>query len=1310
MPRPQSNDRSYDQRVDSEINLSLRGDRASIAYPMQVLTITSALALVLFATTGGQGIAPESPGLPPARSVLLSRPQGRGSGFTRLNPVQTGLNFTNRVSLKAVAQNRLIEDGSGVAAGDFDGDGLCDLYFCNLEGANRLFRNIGGMRFEDITASAVVGCPGQASTGVVLADIDGDGDLDLLVNGLGAGTRVFLNDGHGKFVERTDSGLARDSGARTLALADIDGDGDLDLYVANYRRTTARDGTERVTVTRRGNGFEVPVQLRDRYVAEMTDNNGVMVLELGEPDVLYRNVGGGGFESISWTGGAFLDENGRPLKEPPRDWGLSAMFHDLNGDGLPDLYVCNDFHSPDRIWLNKGRGHFQAVPSTLLRKTSFASMAVDFADINRDGFDDIFVAEMLGVTRLRRQTQRDNVEGGAALNFGWGWRAGDITNTTQVMRNTLFLNQGDGTFAEIAQLSGVHASDWTWGSAFLDVDLDGYEDLLMANGHLRDHLNSDVQARLAPSGPPQNAADRERLFGLIPGLAVPKRIFRNRGDMTFEDRSTAWGFDWVGISNGMAFADLDNDGDLDVILNNLDAGAFIMRNDTMAPRIAIRLRGLAPNTSAIGAKIRVLGGSVPQSQEVISGGRYLSSDDPLRVFATGQATELDIEVAWRSGKRTVVNNAKPNCIYEISEEGAEEIQSPKLKGPWSVLGDRWSVLRENERGATDNGQRTTNKIQTLFEDVSDRVNRAHQKIEFNDYERQPLLPRRLSQNGPGVSWLDLNGDGHDELLLGSGRGKHMQVWSNDGKGKFDSSLQTILSTPTRGDQTTILGWRNAPGTGTILVGLSGYEVATNLPASIGVFSVSAGGIQAVDILGASANVGPLAAADFDGDGDIDVFVGGQAEPGRYPVAARSVIFRQAQGRFNEDMENTRPLAGVGLVNGAVWSDLNGDGNSDLVLACEWGPLRLFRNNRGTLTEWNPPVSSPASNTQHSTLNSQLSTLNSLTGWWNGVAAGDFNGDGQMDLVASNWGRNTKYQEFIGDELRVYHGDLDGSGTWEVIESCWDRELMKEVPWRDYKTMCNAVPRIRERFATYASYGTASVEELFGDALKRAQSLRANTLESMLFLNRGDRFEACPLPFLAQLTPAFGILVADFDGDGHEDVFLSQNSFAADRETGRYDGGRGLLLRGDDTGNFVAAPAAESGLAIHGEQRGAAVADFDSDGRADIAVTQHAAPLKLFRNRGARPGLRVRLAGPPGNLNGIGAQVRLRFGESYGPVREIHAGSGYWSQDSFVMVLAKPRDASHVWVRWPGGRTTETPLPSPAFEVSVASHGELRLIQ
>ena len=1230
----------------------------------------------------------------PPNLSLPSAVQDRDVGFTQLRPEDTGIYFTNHISLEAVAKNRLVEDGSGVAIGDVDGDGLADVYLCHLEEGNRLYRNLGNLHFRDITSTSGVACPGQASTGAVFADVDGDGDLDLLVNGLRAGTRLFLNDGLGHFTEKMDAGLQRTSGARSLALADIDGDGDLDLYVTHYRPTTSRDEPQRVRLSRRGAGFEVPVNLRERFVAEANDHGGAVLLELGEPDALYRNLGGGKFEEIAWTAGNFFDDHGKTLREPPRDWGLSAMFRDLNGDGAPELYVCNDFHSPDRLWLNLGNGQFRAAPATALRKFSWASMAVDFADLNRDGLDDFFVAEMLGVSRIRRQTQRDNLEADGLRGVGWGWADGEITQASAVMRNTLLLNLDGGHFAEIAHFSGVQASDWTWGAIFLDVDLDGYEDLLIANGHARDHLNSDIQTRLARAGPPKDAVARAALFRQIPPLPVMKRAFRNRGDLTFEDRSTAWGFDWIGISTGMALGDLDNDGDLDVVLNNMDSGALILRNDSRAPRIAVRVQGRAPNTGGIGARIRVLAdGLPPQTQQIICGGRYLSADDPVRTFASGQTTNpIVVEVTWRNGQKSAITqtNRQGNSLLIVTETTA--VDSRTTPTPLAMDPQRsWFEAFRSTLAAP------------LFQDVSERVQLAHVHPPYNDLARQPLLPRKLSHNGPGLSWIDLNGDGHDDLVLPHGRGAIPQSRLGDGTGKFIAASSNELSPPADSDRTTVLGWLTGPQKGMIVTGEAGGDFETNVAAGLVIHSFLGAEMNTVARFKVGSNLGPVAAADIDADGDLDLFVGGQAEPGRYPRASPSLVFNQTDGRFTNALEATARLSQVGLVNGAIWSDLNGDGWPELILACEWGPIRIFRNELGHLVE----ASVVLTQANRDSRSPQFHRLSELTGWWNGVTVGDFNGDGRLDILATNWGRNSKYQEFIADGLRLYHGDLNGNKTWELIEAYWDPEMKQEVPWRDFRTMSLSFPLLLERFPTYATYASASVRNIFGSALDRAELLRANTLDSIVLLNFGDHFEVRSLPLLAQLAPAFGPVVADFDGDGIDDIFLSQNSFATDRETGRLDSGRGLLLHGDGRGDFTAISSMASGLELAGEQRGAAVADFDEDGRPDLAIAQFAGSVKLFRNHGGNPGRRIRLIGPAGNRSGIGAQIRLGAPGHYGPVRELHAGSGYWSQDSAVLIMATSVEPTHLWIRWPGGRTTETPLPPGVREYSVDSMGRLQ---
>jgi enediyne biosynthesis protein E4 len=403
-----------------------------------------------------------------------------------------------------------------------------------------------------------------------------------------------------------------------------------------------------------------------------------------------------------------------------------------------------------------------------------------------------------------------------------------------------------------------------------------------------------------------------------------------------------------------------------------------------------------------------------------------------------------------------------------------------------------------------------------------------------------------------------------------------------------------------------------------------------------------------------------------------------------------------------DEPNSRILENVGIVSGAVWSDLDNDGYAELILAGEWASLKIFQNDHGRLIPWNPSVVS--------TSDSRSSTLSQLAGWWNGVTTGDLDGDGRLDIIASNWGLNTPYQATPEHPATLYYGDLSGDGAVNLIEAEYDPTLKKIVPRRMREKVAEALPELLARFPTHKAYSQASIGEVLGDRRETIREVRANCLASMVFLNRSNHFEAQPLPAEAQFAPAFSVNVADFSGDGHEDVFLSQNFFANQPEVPRYDAGRGLLLRGDGTGKLEAVSGQESGIKIYGEQRGAAMADFDRDGRLDLAVTQNGAATKLFRNVSGKAGLRVRLKGPPGNPDGIGAQMRLFFGERPGPPREIHAGSGYWSQDSTVQVLATPQTPKHIWVRWPGGKTTTSVVPLDASEILVNQSGEVTVGQ
>jgi hypothetical protein len=1208
--------------------------------------------LLVAASAGADGQTTEY------RCIPLNVPATGHAGFTLMDPRQTGIDFTNTLSEQNAAQNQIRLNGSGVALGDVDGDGLCDIFVCSYEGKVALYKNLGGWRFTNVTASAGLDFPGNFSTGATFADVDGNGTLDLLINGIGTGTRLFLNDGHGHFTEVRDSGLAHEYGAMTSTLADIDGNGRLDLYVANYRTTTVRT-TGFSLLTMGGRRMILP---QDRGHLELTPQG--RVLENGEPDLLYRNDGHGHFTPVSWTGGTFLDEAGHPLREAPLDWGLTAAFRDLNGDGLPDLYVCNDFHSPDRIWINDGHGHFRAIPQLAIRHTPTFSMAVDFADVDRDGRDDILVSDMLSRDRGRRLMQ-------IATMAPYTITVGDFSDRPQLDRTTLQWNRGDGTYAEIAAYAGLDNCEWNWSILFLDVDLDGFEDVLASTGHMFDTQDGDAQARIAANGPYPPSKVPGKLL-MLPPLRQAKLAFRNRGDLTFSECSAAWGFDQVGVAHGMALADLDNDGDLDLVVNNLNGALGVYRNESAAPRVAVRLKGRPPNTAGIGARITVSGGPVTQSQEMMCGGRYLSCDQAERVFAAGSLTNrLRIDVAWRSGRRSTVTDARPNCLYEIFE--------PADTGPQPVA---QSQVNSNAPPAPP----------AVFEDVSDRLRHAHHEDPFDDFERQPLLPRRLSQLGPGVAWFDVDGDGWEDLAVATGKGGRLAVFHNDGQGHFQLLDGVPWNQVALRDQTTVLGWNRPDGTRGLLVGAANYEDGQAAGAAVQGFAPG----QAVNIIPANgSSVGPLAMADYEGTGQLGLFVGGRSVPGRYPEPAQSQLWRQRQGVWELDARNTARLADVGMVSGAVWSDLDGDGWPELILACEWGPVRVFHNDSGLLREVTADLG-----------------LADFLGWWNGVTVGDFDGDGNLDILATNWGLNTVQHASPEFPYLLYAGDLDGSGALNLLEATRDPATRLEVPERDLDALAEALPFLRARFPTYAAYARATLQDIAGPALAKARRLSVTTLCSTLFLNRTNHFVALPLPREAQFTPAFAACVADYDGDGNEDVFLSQNFFATQPKVPRCDAGRGLWLQGNGHGGFRAVPGSESGVVVYGEQRGAAVGDFDGDGRVDLAVSQNAAQTKLYHNVGARPGLRVRLAGPPGNPTGVGGVLRLRFGQRWGPAREVHAGSGYWSQDSAVQVMATPEPPSAVWVRWPGGKTTLTPVPKGARALTVdfqtrAPGGELR---
>lgn len=1174
------------------------------------------------------------------------------AGFTLVTNATSGIRFTNAVATQLLVQNRNFMLGSGVALGDYDGDDWPDIYFCAIDGSNRLYRNLGDWKFEDVTSASGLACANWHSTGACFADLDGDGHLDLLVSTLGRGVHCFMGDGHGGFREMTaEAGLTSNTGSMTMALADVDGDGDLDLYVANYGEMSILHSSQgRAPIKREGDKWVVT----GPYGKRLTYIDG-RIEEIGEPDALYLNDGKGHFRAVPWNSEFFLDEAGKPLPEL-WDFGLSAQMRDINDDGFPDIYVCNDFKTPDRFWLNDGCGHFRLAPPFALRHQSFASMGVDFADIDRDGRLDFMVVEMLS----RENGRRIRSVSGAQLQPG---APGKFDDRPEVNQNTLFWNRGDGTYAEIARMSGVEASEWSWQPVFIDVDLDGFEDILIANGNAYDTQDRDTMARVMALGKTSPEQSRSNIL-LAPRLPTRMVAFHNKGNLTFEEKSASWGFGVNTVSQGIALADLDRDGALDVVVNCFDAPPLLYRNVSSAPRLAVRLRGRAPNLNGIGAKISVFAAGLPtQKQEIVAGGRYLSGDDMMRVFAAGSATNrLSVEVAWRGGARSLLTNLQPNLIYEIDEATAPLAAPPE---PLAVSGP-------------------------LFVDVSDRIHHTHFEDQYNDFDTQPLLPKRLSQAGPALAWFDVDHDGFDDLVVGSGKGGRLAVLLADSEGAFRDAIPT--NAPVLPDDVVgFAGWAVADGRAVLLTALARYEnPGLNAPVIALEWNVAAGPVGAGpvrEITPGGGSTGAIAVTDMDGDGDLDVFVGGNCLAAGYPKAGPSRIFRHEQTGLVLDRDNSAIVQKVGLVNGAVWSDLNGDGFPDLILACEWGPVRVFISDRGRLRD----------------ATTQLG-LAGFRGWWQGVTTGDFDGDGRMDIAAANWGLNGGVSASPKIPLRLYYGLAPGSTRIDLLESRYAPELGAEAPVRSLSDLVPAFAAF-ETFSSHEAFSSKTIPALL-KLLPECEMAEATTLASAVFLNRGDHFEMAPLPSEAQFAPAFSVHVADCDGDGADDIFLSQNFFGTRADWTRCDGGRGLWLRGDGQGGFKPLPGDVSGVRAYGEQRGAALCDYNHDGRVDLALSQNGAQTMLYENSGAKPGLRVRLQGPPGNPSGYGAIVRLEFASGPGPAREIHAGSGYRSQDSATLVMARPTAPKAIYVAWSGGAKTRVELPADARDVVVTSQGQL----
>jgi hypothetical protein len=1074
--------------------------------------------------------------------------------FETMAPDVTGVTFENRLpedSTFNILNYLYYYNGGGVAAGDVDGDGLVDLYLTSNLGRNTLYRNRGNFRFEDVTERAGVGgVSGGWATGVTMADVNGDGHLDLYVSGVSYLSRrgrniLYVNRGDGTFDDRTDAtGLAQAGYGTHAAFFDYDSDGDLDAYLLNHSTHTER---------------EVGVAAR-RTVRHPTAG-----------DRLLRNDGGR-FVDVSEAAGIYGGLEG---------YGLGVVASDLTGDGCPDLYISNDFQENDYFYVNRCDGTFTESIAQATGHTSRFSMGVDAADIDNDLRPDVMVTDMLPE---REDVLKSSASSETMNLFLLRLRAG---YHAQYARNTLQLNRGNGRFSEIGYLSGVFATDWSWAPLFADLDDDGRKDLFVTNGIYRrpndlDYINyvgnEAMQASLARGVSRENLTLLERM----PQIALPNHAYRNEGGVRFTDQAAAWGLAEPGWSNGATYADLDNDGALDLVVSRINAPARIYRNRsrTMGRNgwLTVSLSGRGGNRFGVGTRLYVTAGGSTQLLEQMPTRGFQSSVEPRLHVGLGTARVIDsLVVVWPDRRMQRLTNVAINRAITLVQDSATAVWSPAAApAPW--LSDASALLVDSLR---------------------------HAENEFLDINREPLMPHLLSTEGPALAVGDVNGDGRDDLFVGGAKWQAGRLVLQGSDGRFRVSAQPAVVADSLAEDVAA-AFFDADGDGDqdlyVVSGGNEFEGTDEaLRDRLYVNDGRGGFTRARDALPPFFDSGSVVApADFDGDGDMDLFVGRRVRARAYGVSPRSVLLENdGRGRFLDVTARRAPmLDSAGMIAAAQWLDTNGDGRLDLVVVGEWTPVRVLRQETGRFVD--RTVESGFADSE---------------GWWSSISATDLNGDGRLDLVLGNLGQNAYVRASVTEPARLHVHDFGGNGTIEQILTFYKHGTSYPLPGRD--DLVKLIPALRPRFPTYASFGASRIEDLFERrVLSAARVLTAKRLTSTIALaGPAGTFTLRDLPVEAQLAPLRAALAHDFDGDGGIELLLAGNLFGVPPMLGRYDASVGTLLRVTDGGALAPVDATHLGIALDGPVRHLAVVRTGASTPPLIAVARNDAPLVLLRSRG-----------------------------------------------------------------------------------------------
>jgi hypothetical protein len=1084
--------------------------------------------------------------------LLLNCSQKTDTLFVSLPASETGIDFMNNVTnndTMNIFNYRNFYNGAGVAIGDVNNDGLPDVYAISNQGENKLYLNKSGLRFEDITKKAGVGGTKIWSTGATMADVNGDGWLDIYVCNSGEGddraNELFINNQNGTFTDRAAEYGLDDKGYSThAAFFDYDRDGDLDMFllenssfpVSKINNQNTRNVRDPLAGQKLFRNDQI---VRSQESGIGSKNQKTPSTQAPRPKTIFTDV--------SESTGIFGSLIG---------FGLGITIGDVNNDNWPDIYISNDFFERDYLYINQKNGNgssprFIDESKNYLAHESLSSMGADVADINNDGNLDIFVTDMLpgNDKRLKTTTSFEdyNVQKIKLENDFY----------YQYNHNALQLNNGDNSFSEIACLSGMQATDWSWGALIFDMDNDGQKDVFVANGIYKNVTDQDFVQLLNDEETMRPYTTGEKRFSyrdfvdLMDAVPVSNYAFRNNGNLDFSNKAKDWGFDRPTFSNGSAYGDLDNDGDLDLIVNNFNDHLEIFKNQSVEKNktnfLRIKLKGNSPNTQGIGARVRVWAGGTMQVLEQMPNRGFESSSDQVMVFGLGTMTKIDsVSVLWNNDKIQVLKAPKINSMLTLEQTNANQNFVPQKINLTPLLSD---VTAQTG------------------------IDYEHKEQDFIDYDRDNLLKQMYSREGPALAVGDVNGDGLEDIYCGGAARGLKKLYIQQANGRFrespqadflaDEIAEAVDATFFDADGDKDLDLFVVTGSNEFFPKFDGLKDLLYLNDGKGNFKRDTR-FPAIAESGSC-----VAQADFDHDGDIDLFVGGRLIPMQYGASPNSQLYvNQGNGVFIDMKENLLPNTDLGMVTDAAWADVDKDGYMDLVTVSDWGPIQIFKNEKGKNLTQSPNHSVP----------------NSL-GWWNSLKPADLDNDGDVDFIVGNLGRNHRMMANEAHPAKLYSSDFDQNGNYEQVMASAD-ENGAEFPFLLKFDLQKRIPAIKKQFLKNKDYAEKSIEQLLGKEAVAKATLRTVTQPNSIVLmnDGGGKWTVKNLPIQAQFAPIYGIETADFDGDGKLDILMAGNNYDVQPELGRYDANYGLLLKNRGKGDFEVLKSQQSGFFVKGQVR------------------------------------------------------------------------------------------------------------------------------